>query len=147
DDPGLEWLGVQSDVANEWYEYSINSHLLVGRWPYIRVSLSRSRYIELEFAGGVEYQDRVWIGRESGTQKVLLGYHSGHFSLPALRREEVAWVAAETAFDASNLLWLSATCMDQWVDFQALTERLVSRVPGLLPGKRSAMSEANLKNL
>jgi hypothetical protein len=129
DDPCLEWLGVHSDDANQWYEARINSHLLAGRWPYIRVSLPSSRYIELELAGGVEYQDRVWIGRESGTKKVLLGYHSGHFSLPALRREEVAWVAAETAFAASNLLWLSATYMDQWVDSQAFTERLARVSP------------------
>jgi hypothetical protein len=120
---------VHSDDANQWYEARINSHLLAGRWPYIRVSLPSSRYIELELAGGVEYQDRVWIGRESGTKKVLLGYHSGHFSLPALRREEVAWVAAETAFAASNLLWLSATYMDQWVDSQAFTERLARVSP------------------
>ena len=147
DDPGLEWLGVESDSANDWYESRIKSHILVGRWPYVRVALPSSRFIELEMACDVEYQDRIWIGQQTETHRVLLGYHSGHFSLPALRATELSLIATETDFGASNLLWLSATYLDKSADFLALTERFVSQVPGLLRSKRAAMSETILNNM
>src|SRR5215475_7902659 len=58
EDAGREWLGVEPDAARAWYESRIDRHLLAGRWPYIRAPLPGSRYVELELAGGVEYQDR-----------------------------------------------------------------------------------------
>jgi len=147
DDPAAEWLGVRPDAANDWYESRVNSHILAGRWPYLRVSLPESRYIELEMAGGVEYQDRVWIGQLSGSQRVLMGYHSGHFSLPALRAAEVSWIARSTEFGASNLLWLSTAYLEDATELLSLAESLVSHVPGLLYGKEGAMSQALLSNL
>ena len=147
DDPAFEWLGVGPDAANEWYESRVHNHILAGRWPYVRMSLPESRYIELEMAGGVEYQDRVWIGQLSGSQRVLLGYHSGHFSLPALRVDEVSWIAKETEFGASNLLWLSTAYLEDGAGQLSLAESLVSHVPGLLRGKEAVMGEALLRNL
>jgi hypothetical protein len=147
DDPGAEWLGVQVDAANEWYESHVERYILAGRWPYVRVSLPGSRYVELEMAGGVEYQDRFWIGQVSGSRRVLMGYHSGHFSLPAFRANEVAGIAADTEYAASNLLWLSAAYLEAGADPTSLAESLVARVPGLLPGKEAAMSRAVLESL
>jgi hypothetical protein len=147
DDPGQEWFGLSSDTANEWYQSNIDRHILAGRWPYLRVPLTNSRYIELEMAGGVEYQDRVWIGDHSSTQRVLMGYHSGHFSLPALRVSEVTWLAEQTGFSASNLLWFSTTYLEEGFNLKSLIEKLVSAVPGLSRNKVEIMSEIVLENL
>lgn len=147
DDPGLEWLGVTAESADEWYATRIQSHIDRGTWPYVRVTLPSSRYIELEMAGGVEYQDRIWIGHLSGSYRVLLGYHSGHFSFPALRVSEVAWLAGLTDFSASNLLWLAGAYLEEGVYPIELASRLTSRVPGISAGMAPIMAEALLQNL
>jgi hypothetical protein len=125
----------------QWYETRIHSHVLAGTWPYVRVVLPSARYIELEMAEGVEYQDRIWIGDQSDKQRVLLGYHSGHFSLPALRPEEVRWLAEATHADVSNLLWLTATYLEEGADLLALANALASKLPGILPGKAGTVAQ------
>ena len=67
--------------------------------------------------------------------------------LPALRVSEVSWIAAQTGYAASNLLWLAAAYLEDGADLMSLTRNLVSRVPGLLPGQETAMSEALLAKL
>jgi hypothetical protein len=62
---------------------------------------------------------------------------SGHFSLPAFRVDEVAGIAAETEYAASNLLWLSAAYLEEAAP-TSRAESLVARVPGLLRGKEAA---------
>lgn len=147
DDPGFEWLGVPPEASNEWYKTRIQQPILEGVWPYVRVELPSSRYIELEFAGGVQYQDRVWIGDGAGTRRVLLGYHSGHFSLPALRVEEVSWLARATDSAASNLLWLATAYVQEGVESLAFATRLASRLPGILPDNAGAAAAALIDNL
>jgi hypothetical protein len=142
DYPAVEWLGVQPEAMEKWYEKRIHSHVLAGTWPYVRVVLPSARYIELEMAGGVEYQDRFWIGDPSGQRRVLLGYHSGHFSLPALRAEEVRWLAEATRADVSNLLWLTATYLQQGADLLPLVTGLATQLPGILPGKAATVAQA-----
>jgi len=105
------------------------------------------RYLELEMARGVEYQDRVWIGHISGSDRELLGYHSGHFSLPALRTEEASWFATQTKFAPSGLLWLSAAYLEGEEYLLALAEECAWRVPGLRRGRKTAMAKALLKNV
>ncbi|KQV81132.1 hypothetical protein [Rhizobacter sp. Root1221] len=56
EEPGLEWLGITQRDAADWYETQIQEPINQGVWPYIRVLLPSSRYIELEMAGGIEYQ-------------------------------------------------------------------------------------------
>jgi hypothetical protein len=147
EEPGLEWLGVNQQEAADWYETQIQAPINRGIWPYIRVLLPSFRYIELEMAGGIEYQDRIWIGNLDGDQRVLLGYHSGHFSLPALRLEEVSYLAELTHGEAANLLWLSAAYLENGADPLALATRLASGVPGLLKGKDAVMARALLQRI
>jgi hypothetical protein len=64
------------------------SHWDSGVWPYVRIGLPGGRYLEIEFAAGVEFQNRVWIGI-GNAPRVLLGYDSGHFSFPTMRIQEV----------------------------------------------------------
>jgi len=144
EDPGLSWLGIDSDSANDWYERRINSHFKAGRWPFVRVALPGSRYIELEMAGAVEFQDRIWIGDD--LNRVLLGYHSGHFSLPALRAEEVSWIASVTDNSVSNLLWLSAAYVHGREDVGDLARDLALEIPGHRDGAESEIANALLKN-
>ena len=147
EDPGLEWIGIRREAAEDWYEAQILSHIRHGAWPYVRVAVPSSRYIELEMAGGVEYQDRIWIGDRSRNQSVLLGYHSGHFSLPALRVQEVSWLAAATGSIAANILWLTAAYLEQGTDPLPLVIGLASRIPGLLRGRAGVVAESLLRNL
>jgi hypothetical protein len=145
--PGQEWLGVAQRDAEDWYEAQIQEPINQGVWPYIRVLLPSSRYIEFEMAGGIEPQDRIWIGNLAGDQRVLLGYHSGHFSLPALRSEEVSYLAESTHSEPANLLWLTAACLEDGTHPLALATRLASRVPGLLKGKDVIVAEALLQRM
>jgi hypothetical protein len=147
EEPGLEWLGVTQQDAADWYETQIQAPLSRGVWPYVRVLLPASRYIELEMAGGTEYQDRVWIGNLAGEQRFLLGYHSGHFSLPALRLQEVSYLAELTHGIPANLLWLSAAYLENGADPLALATRLASGVPGLIKGKAAVMAQALLQRI
>ena len=147
EDPGLEWLGVTQRQVSDWYVERIQDPIERGVWPYLRVAVSSSKYIELEMAGGVEYQDRIWIGDASASARALLGYHSGHFSLPALRVEELTHIAELTGWAPVNLLWLSATYLEEDRDIGPLVMRLVSGVPGLASEHREVMAEAFLEGL
>lgn len=147
EDPGLEWLGVRPKAAEDWFEVHVQCHIDRGIWPYVRVQLPSSQYIELEMAGGIEYQDRIWIGHISGGQRTLLGYKSGHFSLPALRIQEVFWLAELTDWSPNNLLWLSAVYLEDGMYPISEATRLVSGVPGLVSGNEAVMAEALLRNL
>jgi hypothetical protein len=147
EDPGLEFLGISAERVDDWYESSISALQSLGRWPYIRLSLPESRYIELEMAASIEFQDRFWIGHLSGSERVLLGYHSGHFSLPAFRLEEVHWLAAHFEASPAPLLWLSATYLDGGVLPVAFAENLVSRIPGASRAGIRPLAEALLQNI
>jgi hypothetical protein len=65
-----------------------------GVWPFVRLPLGGSRYLEIEYAEveEMEEQDRVWIGSEDG-RRALLGFESPHFSFPTLRMEELLMIA------------------------------------------------------
>lgn len=147
DEPGLDWFGIGAEAANAWYDDHVEAHLRRGVWPFIRVDLQDDRYIELEMAGGVEYQDRIWIGQGADHARTMLGYHSGHFSLPALRLAESAWLAEATSHAASGLLWLAATYVDPAARPIALAGRLAANVPGLRAEKRRAYVDALLDGL
>lgn len=147
EDPALEFLGIGPDRANEWYESSISNLQSSGQWPYVRIPLPDARYIELEMAASIQYQDRVWIGHLSGSNRVLLGYHSGHFSLPALRHAEVAWLADQTPSSASPLLWLSAAYLETGTFPVALARELVSHIPGAAKSKISLMADTILEHI
>jgi hypothetical protein len=147
ENPGLEWLGVTQQAASEWYLERIQAPINRGVWPYLRVEVEASKYIEFEMAGGAEYQDRILIGDTSTGERALLGYHSGHFSLPALRIEELAHIAQLTEWAPANLLWLSATYMQDDRDIRSLVVRLVSGVPGLSSRHHQVMADAFLESL
>lgn len=147
DDPALEFLGIQPERANEWYESNISSLQSAGRWPYVRIPLPDSRYIELEMAAAIQYQDRVWIGHLSGSHRVLLGYHSGHFSLPALRPAEVAWLTDQAPSSASPLLWLSAAYLEAGTFPVCLARELVSHIPGAATRKFPLMADTLLEHI
>lgn len=147
DQPGLDWFGIDAETANAWYDAHVEMHQRVGAWPFIRVDLPRGRYIELEMACGAEYQDRIWIGHTPDGERTMLGYHSGHFSLPALRLAEAEWLANTTSHAASGLIWLAATYVDRTARQIALADRLASNVPGLRPESRRAYVNALLNGL
>jgi len=147
DEPGLEWFGIDAETANAWYGARIEAHLRSGVWPFIRADLPDGRYIELEMACGAEYQDRIWIGHIPEDERTMLGYHSGHFSLPALRLAEAEWLANATSHAASGLIWLAAAYVDRTKRPIELADRLALNVPGLRPESRRAYADALLAGL
>lgn len=124
EDAGLEFMGVTAAAANAWYNTKLLQFFEAGIASYVRVELPRPRYIELEM---MVDQDRIWIGESSGLKKVLLGYHSGHFSLPALRPEELLWLAQVTDSQPSNIPWLTATHPQDEAQLRPLAAVLSSR--------------------
>lgn len=148
EDPPLEWFGIESQVLNTWYAQHIDRHLKTGVWPFMRVPLPGSRYIEYEMTAGSEYQDRIWIGDDAGPHRVLLGYHSGHFSLPALRPEELSWLAAQAGAGIANLLWMRAAYFgeDDIAGMRTLAHTVISALPGLRAGKAPEMVNALFEN-
>jgi hypothetical protein len=104
-EPSLAW-GLSREEVNGEYAELFQSHWDAGAWPYVRFGLPGGRYVEIEYASGIEFQNRVWIGID-GARQVLLGYDSGHFSFPTMRMQEVLDLAAQmNSHPAAPLLLL-----------------------------------------
>jgi hypothetical protein len=86
-EPSMAW-GVTSNESDKSYNECFQSRWDSGTWPFIRLGLPDDRYVEIEYAAGIEHQIRVWIGIGDGP-RVLLGYDSGHFSFPTMRIQEL----------------------------------------------------------
>jgi hypothetical protein len=80
--------------ADELFDRFFRSHWDDGAWPFVRLPVDDSRYLEIEYAEveEMEEQDRVWIGSGDG-RRVLLGFESPHFSFPTLRMAELLMIA------------------------------------------------------
>lgn len=152
EEPNEAYFGVSTESVNDYYREAVDSKLGAGVWPYIRVPLDDSRFVELEFAASIEYQDRFWIGQARIPHRVLLGYHSGHFSLPAFRLEEILWfhdlLGKTTAYRSATLLLMSACYVQEPSDpaMQLATE-LFSHLPGVKSGIAQSMAKTFLDNL
>jgi hypothetical protein len=133
--PYEEFLGLSQDEVNDYYTQVLLPHIDSPTWPIFPLQVDSDRYVELEYAGGAEYQDRVWIGSRTLGQRALLGYNSGHFSLPGLRPSELIWLLDRmekiTAYPASGLLLVPMCYLPQ--PDARLTEKianLCARIPG-----------------
>ncbi len=133
--PYRAFLGLAQDDVNSYYAQALSPHVNSGTWPIFPLYIDSDRYVEIEYADGAEYQNRAWIGSRASGQRALLGYDSGHFSLPGLRSKELAWLLDRlehsTAHPASGLL-LAPMCYLPQPD-APLTERLAAlcaRIPG-----------------
>jgi hypothetical protein len=83
-----------SRETDELFVRFFKRHWDDGAWPFIRLPLDDSRYLEVEYAEveEMEAQDRVWIGSADG-RRALLGFESPHFSFPTLRIAELLMIA------------------------------------------------------
>lgn len=132
--PYQEFLGLSQGEVNGYYTQVLSPHIDSPTWPIFPLQIDRDRYVEIEYAGGAEYQNRVWIGSRASGQRALLGYDSGHFSLPGLRSSELIWLLGRlqqnTAYPASGLLLVPMCYLPQ--PDAPLTERLATlcaRIP------------------
>jgi hypothetical protein len=133
--PYEEFLGLSQNEVNSYYNDVLSPLMRSVAWPIFPLEIDGDRYVEIEWASGAEFQERAWIGSRETGRRALLGYNSGHFSLPGLRPSELAWILERLenakAHPASGLL-LVPMCYLPKPDAQ-LTERLTSlcaRVPG-----------------
>ena len=152
EEPNEAYFGVSTDEINNYYRELIDSKFGAGVWPYIRLPLDEARFAELEFAASIEYQDRFWIGDTRVSRRVLLGYHSGHFSLPAFRFEEILWFhdvlgRSPTTRAATALLMSACYLQDPPSRAGELATELFSQLPGVKPGVAASMAKVFLENL
>lgn len=130
-EPPLAW-GFTKDAANMEYNRRFKALWDSRTWPFVQLPLTDSCYVELEYAAGVEYQTRVWIG-EHGGRRVLLGYDSGHFSFPTFRIQEVLALADRMGgHPSAPLLLLPGAYLMTGEAFPTETvRRWVEQTPGL----------------
>jgi hypothetical protein len=147
EDPAYKFFGIPQALVDEWYHANITSLQSAVQSPCFRVSLPNSKYIEMEMSAGIEHQNRIWIGENSSLHRVLLGYDSGHFSLPALRISEITWLACQTPASASSLLWLTETYIDNNKAPLDFILDLVSRIPGIVKSQIGLMTRTLIDNL
>lgn len=146
--PCEAFLGLSKYDVNSYYTDFLSPLINSATWPIFLLEIDSNRYIEIEWAGGAEYQDRVWIGSKDSGHRALLGYNSGHFSLPGLRPSELAWMLErleQTKVHPASGLLLVPMCYLPEPD-APLTERLANlcaRIPGARVEFASAMA-ANL---
>jgi hypothetical protein len=135
DSPYEEFLGLSQNDVNNYYTRFLAPLINSKTWPIFPLVIDRDRYVDVEWAGGAEYQDRVWIGSRVSEHRALLGYQSGHFSVPGLRPSELAWllerIAQTTAHPASGLL-LVPMCYLPEPDARLIETlaNLCARIPG-----------------
>jgi hypothetical protein len=129
--PEMCW-GLSKEQANGEYARFIEQHWKAGAWPYIRLPVDDHRYVEIEYSAGVEYQRRIWIGNLDG-RRVILGYDSGHFSLPAFRMDELLVLANHlTVHPSAPLLLLPGVYLES--EDLCPTEQVtqwLAKVPGV----------------
>jgi hypothetical protein len=146
--PYEQFLGLSQDDVNAYYSDVLSPLINSPAWPIFPLDIDGDRYVEIEWAGGAEYQERLWIGSRESGQRALLGYYSGHFSLPGLRPTELVWLLdrlAQTKMHPASSLLLAPMCYLP-APGALLTERLAelcARIPSAKPGLAATMA-ANL---
>lgn len=134
-----EFFTVSADEMDEFHEATIHARWHDGAWPFLRVPLGGERYLEVEWAADAEYQTRIWAGIDAGT-KLILGYDSGHFSLPAIRFAEFRAIARNAAAPHLALLAFPMCGEESYsADDRAFLQELVQELPGL---RRAKAAEA-----
>ncbi len=146
--PYEELLGLRQDEVNNYYTEFLEPLINSATWPIFPLEVDSDRYVEFECAGGAEYQNRAWIGSRASGQRALLGYDSGHFSLPGLRPSELVWLlkALEqtTAHPASGLL-LVPMCYLAKPD--ALLTETLTNLCARIPGARVELASTMAGNM
>ena len=129
-EPSLAWGATRSEVDKTCIE-RFQSRWDSGTWPLISIGLPDNRYVEIEYAAGIEYQTRVWIGACEGP-RVLLGYDSGHFSFPTMRIQELLDLAERMdGHPAASLLLLNGAYLVEGEFFpQDVVTRWLRQSPG-----------------
>jgi hypothetical protein len=131
-DPLVGWGFSQEDETLA-YQRLLERHWEAGVWPFVLLPVDGG-FVEIEFATGVEHQERVWLGDGTG-RRVLMGYHSGHFSLPSFRIAEVMKLGKSLlAHPSAALLLLPGAyiCSDENLPRDLVTE-WANQVPGIQP--------------
>jgi hypothetical protein len=144
-DPLVGWGFSQEDETRA-YQRLLEPHWDAGIWPFILLPVN-GRFVEIEFATGAEHQERVWLGDGTG-RRVLMGYHSGHFSLPSFRLAEVLTLEKSLrAHPSAALLFLTGAyiCTDDALPRDIVTE-WVKQLPGIKQDFGRKLVESLLAN-
>src|SRR5260370_11143297 len=91
------FFGLSNDAVDEFYLENFSNANTQAPWALIRIPLPKGYSLELQFAGQPYCEDRYILAQSSWHSSVLLGYHSGHFALPAFRWQEVMAIGKSVA--------------------------------------------------
>jgi hypothetical protein len=148
-EPYDHFFGVSSQDLGDYSKAVFEEPFRQGVWPYVRLGSGGANYIEFEFT---EHQERYWIGDASRERRVLMGYYSGHTSLPAFRIEEALWFLEKPDHLQQNrmagLLCLTGCYMSRLPpSIPESLEQSVSALPSVKPDRVEQMAEVMLGNL
>jgi hypothetical protein len=98
------FFGLSNEEVNQFYVANFSRDDPHAPWLSIKLPLPDGFSLSVEFAETYS-EDRYTLSHADWNSSVLLGYHSGHFALPALRWNEVAAIgrcAALTSLDENH---------------------------------------------
>jgi hypothetical protein len=131
-------FGMDTTSINDYYLGTIARLQDMGVWPFVTCELkSLGIVLEIEYAAGIEPQTRYWVTIDG--VRSLLGYESGHFSLPGIMGCELRFLvdSASTSLERRLLCMFLPCChapgpdaIDQYLP---LFDDLL--VPGMDPRK------------
>lgn len=147
--PETTYFGLPPDALSTYRRDSLNADASKEVTPYIRIPVTSSNYLELEFNAGIEDREQFWIGCSARNVRVLMGYKSRADSLPAFRVEEVVQLVKRGIGTPAFAVLLLTTCYveDITEELIQLTEKLLSELPGVLRNRTQAMAENLLQHL
>ena len=94
------FFGLSNQFTNDYYV----EHFDKTPCPYFRIPLPHGFAVEIEYALEPDSETRFIIDNDDWDSSIVLGYHSGHFALPALQWSEVVRIGTCISKTAETLL-------------------------------------------
>jgi hypothetical protein len=110
------FFGRTSEESSQYFMQHVYGESHSFRWPYFTKRLPNQNMVEIGYSENAEFQTRYSIATDDPAGPTLMGYESGHFSLPAFRWEEVVLIAdshrsiADAKSAAQCLLLMFPSC-------------------------------------
>lgn len=147
--PETKYFGLEPEVVASYRRDGLDADAHAKVIPFIRCPLDARRHIELEFNTGLEDRERFWLCDSTNNRQAMIGYKSRTHSLPALRTEELLQLVRLGLDDAGMILLLLSTCYIEEItdELKALTQRILSALPGVRQDRVATMAEELLDHL
>jgi hypothetical protein len=124
-------------LPDELFGRFFKRHWDDGAWPFVRLPLDNSRYLEIEYAEveEMEAQDRVWIDSGDG-RRVLLEFESPRLSFPTLRMAELLMIGTHENDSCKILIRTLMLCANEPTNQRTSRGAFVAPVPAWAAGEQ-----------